>query len=159
MTVVRLQSAETVRWRLAIISAAAELSFIMLDHEGTPLLIAEACDQDQNKTARLAALALIEIHKALSPDNLERLGDSSPHTVIAIALRDHLFNLMTGRVPSIESSADLRTPDNARRAYAEALGLLLKQLLGREGPEAVLALADRGRPLPGAPNNSAVPRP
>jgi hypothetical protein len=142
VTVVHLKSAELGRWCIAINEAAALLSFGVVWVFDEAVLVATVEGDEQSEIGSMVCRALIEVHKALAPEVTERLADPTASILIAIALRDRLLDLLTETVVPITSRPGALNPENARRAYAAALGTALRDVLEREGPAAVRTLAE-----------------
>jgi hypothetical protein len=145
VTVIDLKSAELGRWRIAINAATEQLSLSVVRVFDEAGLVATIGGDEESEVAGIAGRALVEVHKALAPEVTERLADPTAAILVAIAMRDRLLDLLTERVVPITSRPGALNPENARRAYAAALGAVLRDMLEREGPAAVRTLAEGGK--------------
>jgi hypothetical protein len=145
VTVIPLRSAELGRWRLAISDAVSRLHFsVQLGPDGS-VLVAHMTSEADHEIASLTARALIETDRTLAADFLDRMAAPTVAILIAIAFRDRLLDLMTEAAVSTRSRPHALTLANASLAYAEALGLVLREVLDHKGPGDIRARAEGAR--------------
>lgn len=141
MAVIPLKSTELGRWRIAIDAMARSLTFSVFRSADAPLLLIEIPDKlCRDDIEELAARALVQMDSMLRLEKLSTLHLPSGALIAAAMLRERLLDRLTDNVVSIGAKPRRGSTGEAGSTYATALAGAVKELMDREGLEAVKTL-------------------